>query len=283
MADLQYTLLSLLPKNALSYAVGALCRLPAPPGLLHAAMRLFIKKFGVDMSEAEHPLEHYQTFTEFFTRRLKPGVRPIAPGEALPVSPVDGTVGMCGPIEQGVLVQAKGKTYTLPELLGGPTAALDAQQFEGGTFVTIYLAPYNYHRIHAPLGGRITGYSTVPGNLWPVNAVGVQNVEKLFCVNERLTTFLETPRGPCAVVKVGATNVGRIRALYADVVTNAQHTRKEERLRFERPVGVEKGAELAMFEMGSTVVLLFHPAFTLGPKITLGTPIRLGEPLSEVG
>jgi phosphatidylserine decarboxylase len=282
MPDLQYTLLSLLPKNALSQAVGALCRLPVPPAVLHAATRLFIRKFGVDMSEAEHPLEHYRTFTEFFTRRLKLGARPIAPGDALPVSPVDGTVGMCGTIAQGVLVQAKGKTYTLPELLSGPTAALDAQPFEGGTFVTIYLAPYNYHRIHAPLPGKITGYSKVPGNLWPVNAVGVDNVEKLFCVNERLTTFLDTPRGPCAVVKVGATNVGRIRALYADVVTNEGLERKAERRRFERPVVVEKGGELAMFEMGSTVVLLFHPAFTLGRKITPGTPIRLGEPLAEV-
>src|SRR6478752_2476622 len=226
MAALQYTLLSLLPKNALSRAVGSLCRIPAPQPIVQTAMRLFIKKFGVDMSEAEFPLEHYQTFTEFFTRRLKPGARPITPGETLPISPVDGTVGMCGRIEDGTLVQAKGRTYTLPELLGGPTAALDARDFEGGTFVTIYLAPYNYHRIHAPLGGRITGYTNVPGNLWPVNAVGVENVDKLFCINERLTTFLDTPRGPCAVVKVGATNVGRIRALYADVVTNAKATRE---------------------------------------------------------
>ncbi|MBS2024082.1 MAG: phosphatidylserine decarboxylase [Deltaproteobacteria bacterium] len=279
---LQYTVLKLLPKNALSRAVGALCRLPGPRPVVQASMRAFAKAVNVDMSEAEFPLEHYPTFTEFFTRRLKAGARPITPGDTLPVSPVDGTVGMCGRIEQGTLVQAKGRTYTLAELVGGPTAKLDAEVFEGGTFVTIYLAPYNYHRIHTPLGGQIQGYCNVPGNLWPVNAVGVENVDKLFCVNERLTTYIESPAGACAVVKVGATNVGRIRALYADVVTNAKMTREVQRVRFERPVEVAKGGEIAMFEMGSTVVLLFQKAFELGEKITLGTPIKLGEPLGKV-
>lgn len=281
MADLQYVLLKLLPKNALSRAVGAFCRVPAPRPVVQGAIRAFVRHFKVDLSEAERPIEQYETFTEFFTRRLKPGARPIAPGEGLPVSPVDGTVGECGRIERCTLVQAKGRTYALPELLGGPTAALDASEFDGGSFVTIYLAPYNYHRIHTPLGGRITGWCSVPGNLWPVNAVGVRNVAKLFCVNERLTTFVETPRGPCAVVAVGATNVGRIRALYADVVTNATAVREPRRVRFERPVAVEKGGEIAMFEMGSTVVLLFHPAFEIADDIVPGRPIKLGEPLGK--
>ena len=128
-------------------------------------------------------------------------------------------MGELGDIVEGRALQAKGKHYTLAELIGGPNAAEDAAQFAGGTFCTIYLAPYNYHRIHAPLGGGITGYVNMPGQLWPVNPIGLRNVEKLFCVNERLTTFLKTPRGACAVVAVGATNVGRIRAVYDDVVT----------------------------------------------------------------
>src|SRR5204863_7549356 len=109
-----------------------------------------------------------------------------------------------------------------------------------------------------------------PGLLWPVNAVGVRNVEKLFCVNERLTSFLETPRGPCAVVAVGATNVGRIRAVYDDVVTNARRTRKTARKLYEQPIPVAKGGELAIFEMGSTVVALFAPGVKLSPRLLPG-------------
>ena len=279
MAELSYTLLRLLPKNTFSRAVGAACRLHAPAPVLRAAIRAFARKYGVDASESERPIDQYPTFTEFFTRRLKPGARPIAPGALLPVSPVDGTVGELGAITAGRAYQAKGKDYTLAELIGGPAAGEDAAQFAGGSFCTIYLAPWNYHRIHAPLGGAITGYVNMPGQLWPVNAVGVRNVEKLFCVNERLTTFLKTPRGACAVVAVGATNVGRIRAVYDDVVTNARRTRQPARKIFPQPVPVEKGGELAIFEMGSTVVLLFAPGVKLAARLAPGLPIKLGEAL----
>src|SRR5438067_3657785 len=199
MAELSYAFLKLLPRNTLSRAVGAACRMSAPKPVVRAAIRTFARKYGVDTSEAERAIEEYPTFTEFFTRRLKPGTRPIAPGELLPVSPVDGTVGEVGDIVEGKLLQAKGRHYTLAELLGGPSAEDDARPFAGGSFVTIYLAPYNYHRIHAPLGGRITGYANVPGTLWPVNAAGVRNVDGFFCVNERLTSFLQTPPGASAV------------------------------------------------------------------------------------
>lgn len=279
MAELSYTLLRLLPKNTLSRAVGAACRMPAPRPVLRAVIRAFARKYGVDASEAERPIDEYPTFTEFFTRRLKPGARPIAPGELLPVSPVDGTVGELGEIVDGGAYQAKGKLYTLAELIGGPNAEEDAARFAGGSFCTIYLAPRNYHRIHAPLGGEITGYVNMPGQLWPVNPVGLRNVEKLFCVNERLTTFLKTPRGDCAVVAVGATNVGRIRAVYDDVVTNAKRTRTPQRKIYEKPMRVEKGGELAIFEMGSTVVVLFAPGMKLAARLVPGMPIKLGEAL----
>ena len=279
MAELSYTLLRLLPKNTLSRAVGAACRISAPKPVMRAVIRTFARKYGVETSEAEQPFDEYPTFTEFFTRRLKPGARPIAPGELLPVSPVDGTVGEVGTITDGKLLQAKGKHYTLAELIGGPQAEEDARQFAGGAFVTIYLAPYNYHRIHTPLGGKITGYVNVPGQLWPVNAIGVRNVEKLFCVNERLTTFVSTARGPIAVVAVGATCVGRIRAVYDDVVTNARRTRVPQRKMYEQPIPVEKGGELAIFEMGSTVVLLFAPGMKPSKDLVVGRPIKLGEPL----
>ncbi|MFN2546690.1 MAG: archaetidylserine decarboxylase [Myxococcales bacterium] len=279
--ELSYALLRLLPKNTLSRAVGAACRVNAPRPVVRAVIRAFARKYGVDASEAERPIEEYPTFTEFFTRRLKPGARPIAPGELLPVSPVDGTVGELGEVVDGRAYQAKGKHYSLAELIGGPDAPGDAAQFLGGTFVTIYLAPYNYHRIHAPLGGEISGYVNMPGQLWPVNPIGVRNVEKLFCVNERLTTFVKTPRGACAVVAVGATNVGRIRAVYDDVVTNAKRTRKPARKFYERTIRVEKGGEIAIFEMGSTVVVLFAPGVKLASRLAVGQPIKLGEALEE--
>ena len=279
MAELSYTLLRLLPKNTLSRAIGAACRINAPRPVMRAVIRTFARKYGVEAGDSERAIEDYPTFTEFFTRRLKPGARTIAPGDLLPVSPVDGTVGEVGEIVEGRLLQAKGRHYTLAELLGGPEAEADAQKFAGGSFVTIYLAPWNYHRIHTPLAGKITGYINVPGMLWPVNAVGVRNVDKLFCVNERLTTFVETARGACAVVAVGATCVGRIRAVYDDVVTNVKRTRRPERKLYEQPIPVEKAGELAIFEMGSTVVILFAPGVKPSKDLMVGRSIRLGEPL----
>jgi phosphatidylserine decarboxylase len=279
MAELAYTFLKLLPRNTLSRALGAACRIPAPRPVMRAVIRGFARRYGVDATEAERAIEEYLTFTEFFTRRLKPGARPIAPGEGLPVSPVDGTVGEVGEIVDGRILQAKGKQYTVAELMGGPRAAEDAGRFAGGSFVTLYLAPRNYHRIHAPLGGSITGYANVPGTLWPVNSIGVRNVERLFCVNERLTTFLQTPRGPCAVVAVGAMNVGRIRAVYDDVVTNARRTRSVQRKEYEKPIPIAKGAELAIFEMGSTVVVVFGPGVRIAADVVPGRAVKLGERL----
>jgi phosphatidylserine decarboxylase len=261
MAELAYTLLKLVPKNTYSRLVGAACRLNVPAPMMRAVIRNFAKSYGVNAEESERPIEEYPTFVEFFTRRLKPGARPIAPG-AVAISPVDGTVAEKGEIVDSTLYQAKGKPYTLAELIGGPEAEADAKQFAGGTFCTIYLAPHNYHRIHTPLAGEITGY-----------------VEKLFCVNERLTTFLKTPRGPCAVVSVGATAVGRIRAVYDDVVTNAKRTRRVTRKMYDQPIPVEKGGELAIFEMGSTVVLLFAPGVKINSNWQAGMPIKLGEAL----
>src|SRR5437764_9162691 len=138
MAELTYNVLKLLPRNTLSRAVGAACRIPAPRPVMRAVIRTFARKYGVDAAEAERAIEDYPTFTEFFTRRLKPGARPIAQGELLPVSPVDGTVGEIGEIVAGRLLQAQGKHYTLAELIGGPQAEEDAEQFAGGSFLTLY-------------------------------------------------------------------------------------------------------------------------------------------------
>lgn len=271
------TILGALPKGALSRAVGELTRSSAPPAVHHAAIRAFSKAFGLVLEEAEKPVEAYPTFGAFFTRRLKPGLRPIEPGDDVVVSPVDGAISQCGIAHAGRLVQAKGIDYGVGELLADPA---EGRRFEGGAFATIYLSPKDYHRIHAPTGGKILGYRYVPGKLWPVNRPSVRNVAGLFAVNERLVTLMDGPLGRVAVVMVGATNVGRIRISYDDVVTNAGLPASH--LNYREPITVGKGDELGMFEMGSTVILLFEPGrVNLDPALAPETVLRMGRSIGK--
>lgn len=271
-------LLAVLPKSALSRAVGAATRATAPALAHRMAVRAFAQGFGVNVDEAEWPLDEYATFGEFFTRRLRSGARPVAAGERVVASPVDARVAAVGFAEAGKLVQAKGCEYSLAALLNDP---LDGRTFEGGAYVTLYLSPRDYHRVHAPLEGEIEGYSYVPGDLFPVNAIGVRCVPGLFCTNERLVTFLKTAAGRVAVVKVGALCVGRIRAAYDDVVTNTG--RGGTRCRYDRPVQVKKGEEIGVFELGSTVILLFEKAkAALAPWLAEGVKVRMGEAIGRM-
>ncbi|MBM7116493.1 archaetidylserine decarboxylase [Archangium primigenium] len=270
-------LMQILPKSALSTAVGMATRLPVPAPLHRAAIKTFAKMYKVDMAEAEHALEHYPTFAEFFTRGLKVGARTIDPGEKVVVSPVDGAVSQVGYSEHGRVLQAKDIHYSVGELLGDEAAA---KPFHGGAWTTIYLSPRDYHRIHAPLGGTITGYAYIPGEFWPVNPASVKNKQSLFCVNERLITYLDTVAGKCAVVKVGATCVSRIKAAYEDVITHQGKPGKVHR--YDTAIAVEKGGELGRFEMGSTVILLFEPgrvkwAESLVPEAVVRLGSRIGE------
>jgi phosphatidylserine decarboxylase len=271
--------LRLVPKSALSRVVGGLTRARAPRPVRLAAMRAFAERYGIDLSECGE-LEVFETFGEFFARPLRPGLRPIAPGDDVVVSPVDGVVSQAGRADGGRLVQAKGLDYTLDALLADPALAA---RFRGGPFATLYLAPRDYHRIHFPLGGRITGYRYVPGRLWPVNAASVRGVPGLFTVNERLTTVLDTAVGACAVVAVGATIVGRIHAYYdpSIPVSNLPRARPVSR-DYAEPLPVAKGQELGAFEMGSTVILLFEPGrVTLREDLVEGTRVRVGEPIGR--
>ena len=194
-------------------------------------------------------------------------------GDRVVVSPVDGAVSQAGYTTAGQCVQAKGIEYPVARLLDSEEAA---KPFVGGAFATLYLSPRDYHRIHAPLGGTIDGYSYVPGAFWPVNRASVRLKDSLFCVNERLITYLTTPLGKCAVVKVGATCVSRIRASYADVVT---HQGARGRVQtFQTPIPVQKGDELGRFEMGSTVILLFEPGrMTWDEALVPEAVVRMGS------
>lgn len=272
--------LKLVPKNALSRVVGGIARLPVPAPVAQASIRAFASAYRIDVDEAEREVGGYSTLGDFFTRRLKDGARPIDPSPDVACSPVDGAVGQAGPIEDGRIIQAKGRSFTVAELLANEE---EARAYEGGTFATLYLAPYNYHRIHSPLAGRIVGSAHVPGHLWPVNALGVAEVDRLFAVNERLITHLETDAGKIAVVKVGATCVGRIRVAYDDVVTNDGGPKELRERRYDPPFEVAKGDELGVFELGSTVIVLFQrDRAVLEPGIVPGAPVVLGRPLARV-
>lgn len=264
----------LLPKNALSRAVGAATRWRLG-ALGRAAMRAFAARYRVDLSECDD-LSAFSTFGEFFARPLRPGSRPMAGGDEVVVAPVDGVVSEAGTAEAGRLIQAKGLDYLAGDLLGD--AGL-AARLEGGAFATIYLSPRDYHRIHFPLGGRVLGWRYLPGRLWPVNPASVRTVPGLFAVNERLVTVLDTPLGLCGVVAVGATVVGRVHASYDPAVPFTNRTGGRARsLDYPEPLRVEKGQELGAFEMGSTVILLFEPGrVSLSPRLVPGTPLRVGE------
>lgn len=247
------TLMRLLPKSALSSAVGVATRAPVPAALHRMAIRAFVKHYGVEMGDAARSVGDFRTFAEFFTRTLKDGVRPIDPGENAIVSPVDGAVSQIGYVDRGECLQAKGVRFPVEKLLGDGEAA---KSFVGGAFATLYLSPRDYHRIHSPIDGGIEGYSYLPGQFWPVNPASVRLKAALFCLNERLTTYLRTKAGRVAVVKVGATNVARIRASYDDILTHQRNPGREHR--YPAPIPVQKGGELGVFEMGSTVILLFE-------------------------
>lgn len=267
------TLMRLLPKSALSSAVGKATRLPVPPAVHHAAVRLFAKRYQVNLEEAEGTIEDYPTFGAFFTRKLKPGTRSIDVGPNVVASPVDAHVSQLGHIQSGTCLQAKGISFPVDKLLGDARRALD---FEGGTFATLYLAPRDYHRFHAPLAGFITGYQYLPGAFWPVNQASVRTKDALFAINERLVTYFDTAAGSCAYVAVGATCVARIHAAYDEIITHQGRAAKSHA--YMRPIPIEKGAEVGMFEMGSTIILLFQRGrVTWDPSLKADSPVVLGQ------
>ncbi|MEI7704475.1 MAG: archaetidylserine decarboxylase [Deltaproteobacteria bacterium] len=267
--------LRLVPKNALSRAVGAATRLPLPGPVGRGVMGAFARRYRIDLSECGE-LEGFRTFGEFFARPLRPGLRPVAPGDEVVVSPVDAVVSETGLARQGRLVQAKGIDYSVSALVGDEGVGA---RLAGGAYATLYLSPRDYHRIHFPLPGRVLGWRYVPGRLWPVNPASVRNVPGLFTVNERLVTLLDSPLGLVAIVAVGATVVGRVRATFdpAVPVTNLPGARAQSR-DYADPLPVRKGDELGAFEMGSTVILVFEPGrAALGASLTPGARVRVGE------
>jgi phosphatidylserine decarboxylase len=267
-----------LPQHALSRLMLAATRVRAA-WFKNWTIRGFLSLYRVDMTEAkESDPYRYGSFNEFFTRALKDGARPIAAGEHAIACPVDGRVSEAGAIDRDRLLQAKGRDYGLSELLA---AQPWARRFEGGSFATIYLAPFNYHRVHMPLRGALLETVYVPGRLFSVNAATAQHVRGLFARNERILTLFDHGAGQFALVMVGALNVGSMATVWAGDITPAAR-RVITRIPAS-PTTLERGAELGRFNMGSTVILLFEPGRARWqPEVRAGLDVRLGQSLGAV-
>lgn len=250
------TLQYLIPQHGLSRLVGMLARSEVP-WIKTTFISLFMKRFGIDLSEAqiEDP-DRFETFNAFFTRALKPEARPLEASDAADIAcPADGAVSQLGAIRANQVFQAKGHDYSLYDLLGGDSAL--ASEFTNGQFATIYLSPRDYHRVHMPVTGTLRETRYVPGDLFSVNEATANGVPNLFARNERLVCIFDTEHGPAAVILVGAMIVAGIETVFSGQVTPLPKQVVTTDYQRTAPITLEKGDELGRFLLGSTVVLLF--------------------------
>ena len=270
----------IVPQHLLSRCTGWLAELEHPSWLKDWVIGLFIGRFKVDMSEALEPdPKKYPNFNAFFTRPLKEGARPVADADV--VCPADGAISQLGDIIDGRIFQAKRQDYSCVELLGGDPEW--AATFAGGSFATIYLSPRDYHRVHMPMAGKLLGTTYVPGDLYSVNGVTAENVERLFARNERMVCYFETAVGPMAMILVGAMVVAGIETVWSGQVAPAPKTPTSVGFQhLPEAVALEKGEEMGRFKLGSTVILLFpEGAVEWDGRYEAGAATRLGESLAD--
>lgn len=265
------TLLRCLPLRGYSRLVRLLAELPLPRALRPPVLGWLASRLRMDLSEAQGELSDYRSFQELFVRRLRPEARIVDRSPEAIVSPVDGSLSALGGVEAGQLLQAKGHRYSLAELLGDEALA---QALAGGTYVTLYLRPRDYHRIHCPLPARITHLQRIPGTLLPVQPYMVKGFPNLFVRNERLVLHLETAWGRAAMVCVGATGVGSISlAFTAKVEADGS---------LSPALLVDKGQEVAAFNLGSTVILVFAPGLATLGSMRLTEEVRMGQTVASI-
>ena len=275
------TSLRVLPRKRLSRMLGRLTRVEAPDSVLRTAMRMYCRAYDVDLADFEVPEQGFPTFDAFFTRRLKPGARRLDADPDAILSPADGRLEDLGVIEPGATFSIKGQRYDVPELLGDPTAG---GEFEGGCFAVVYLSPRDYHRVHAPVSGCAVALRHIPGTLFPVNSIGVRHVPKLFARNERVVVHQRSERhGRVATVLVGAIGVGRIGVSFDDTVLTNDGRSPGLRVYGEDPPFLERGSELGVFHMGSTVVLLVERDQALRLLPSASARVRMGEAIARKG
>ena len=268
----------LLPKRALTALAGKFAGARAG-GLTTAVIRWFVGRYGVNMAEAANPdIASYASFNEFFTRQLKPDVRPLADADF--ICPVDGAISQCGAIHRDRIFQAKGHDYSTRALVGGD--AVLAAQFENGSFATLYLSPKDYHRIHMPCAGRLLRMIHVPGDLFSVNPVTARGVPGLFARNERVVCVFDGEQGPFVLVLVGATIVGSMATVWHGVVNPPRPGQLREWRYEDQQLLFKQGEEMGRFLLGSTVVMLF-PQGTLqfNAEWSPQREIRLGENMGD--
>ncbi len=278
-------MLERLPQAGLSRGLGRLADVSIPRPLRGLVLGRAARALGIDLTEAERPLEEYTSLNDLFVRRLRDGARSWPSDPRTVASPVDGILGQLGEIRDGTLLQAKGRSYRADDLLGG----VDAERFRAGTFCTLYLSPRHYHRIHSPCEGVLTDAWHLPGALLPVNEPAVMHVDGLFPRNERLVCAMDSAFGRVAVVAVGAYNVGRISTAFdpdwsgprgARWVTNRPGGGAAESRRYAPPLRIAQGDEIMAFHLGSTVVLLTERRLEFREGIELEREVRLGERLA---
>lgn len=251
-----------------------------PPSLRRLAYGAFARAVGANLAEAELDLDKYASLGDFFARKLRAGARRIDPARDTIISPCDGAIAARGVITDGTLVQAKGRNYRLDELV--PDAAF-ARSLSGGAYLTIYLSPRDYHRVHTPVAGRLVSYDYIPGTLWPVNRWATQRREGLLARNERVVIRVNGDGiGDVAVVMVGAAGVGNI--ALANAPESATFRKLRERQTIELPdTRLAKGDELGAFRLGSTVVLVFPPGkATLSDEIAVGATMQFGQRIGRI-
>ena len=270
-----------LPHHPLSRLMGTLthCRNPMFKNLF---IRAIARAYGINLKEALEPdIRAYGCFNEFFTRPLKPEVRPI---DAMPrslVTPADGFLSRTGTIEAGRIIQAKGMDYSAETLLGGD--ARRAAPFLGGQFATIYLSPRDYHRLHMPLTGELREMVHVPGRLFSVNDATVRGVPNLFARNELVAAIFATEVGPMALILVGAIFVAGIETVWHGVVTPPTATGVQTWDYAPGAITLDKGAEMGRFNMGSTIIVLFGPdAVEWSPSLQAGAVMRMGQAMGRL-
>jgi len=271
-------LITILPHHLISRVVFYLTRIESPHAI--PVIRWFIKKFKVDMSDAVlQDITHFSSFNDFFVRTLKEESRPVTAGKQNLASPVDGTVSQAGDITNDHLFQAKGHFYSVQDLIGGD--ALLAKLFKGGRFATIYLAPYNYHRVHMPIDGRLKKMIHVPGRLFSVAQWTVRTIPSLFARNERVVCLFITPSGPVAMILVGAINVAAIETVWAGLVTPPKGKEVSEFNYDHSEKDFVKGEEMGRFNMGSTVILLTSAKVKWSQILKPGKTLKMGELIGQ--
>jgi len=270
--------LKILPKNQLSWTFGQLSSIKFPKPVNQLLIKKFADFYKINLRELEQPITYYKSLNHFFTRKLRKNARPFNKDKNIIVSPADGEVSQFGKIEAGKLLQVKGKYFTLASFLKDEKKA---ELFNNGDFLTIYLSPQDYHRVHTPYNGKLMSYNYIKGKLFPVNKLSVDNISELFSTNERVIFYFHDEiLGNYALVMVGATNVGSISLSFDDFRTNQilQKTKKVDAI----GLNFNKIDELGVFNLGSTVILLFENNKINFSNIEHDLKIKLGDSIAKI-